>query len=128
MPAAGPVPELAHHRLEGVSLGGELVAHPHPIARLDLTLDETRILELLEPAGEQAVGHPRHSRLELGEVKGPVGERVEDRPRPATPDQLDGTVVVPTHLFWLGRPPGWADAGLRSHLVSSLPIVRAGQT
>src|SRR4051795_11734095 len=88
-----------------VALVGELVAHPDPASRLDLPLDEAGLLELLEAAGEQPVGHAGDGLLELREVKGSVGERVEDRPGPAAADQLHSTVVVPTDLSWLCLPP-----------------------
>src|SRR3954452_15704169 len=128
VPATSPVRELADHRLERVAFGRELIAHAHPVAGLNLTLDEAGLLELLEAAGEEAVGHPGYGLLQLGEVERAVSERVEDRPRPSAADQLHSTVVVPTDLSWLGLSPGLANAGLRSHCLSSLPIVSTGHT
>ena len=60
VPATGPSrANSAHHGLEGVALGGELVAHAHAVAGLHLALDEAGLLEFLEAAGEQAVRHAR---------------------------------------------------------------------
>src|SRR4051812_10442915 len=99
VPVAGPVAQLRHHRLQGVTLVRELVAHAHPAARLDLALDQAGLLELLEAAGEQAIRHAGNGFLQLAEMEWALGERVEDRSRPAAADQLHRTVVMPTDLF-----------------------------
>src|SRR5215207_7822265 len=108
-----------------MALVGELIADPRAGALLDLAPDQAGLLELLEPAGEQTVGHAGHRLLELGEAQRPAGERVEDRAGPAAPDQLHRAVEVGTNLFRLRAPGGGRRrvACLRSHLVSRLPIV-----
>src|SRR5690242_1729883 len=76
VPLPSPVAELAHHRLEGMTLSSELIAHPDAVAGLYLAAHQAGPLELLEATGEEAIRHPGHRVLELREMERAIGEGV----------------------------------------------------
>ena len=71
VPAAGPIAEVLDHGLQGVALVGELVAHPHPVALLDLALDQAGVLELLEAQERSRSDIPGTDSLSSAKCKGP---------------------------------------------------------
>src|SRR4051794_8649486 len=110
-----------------MTLRGELIADPDALAALlYLAPHQPGLLELLQPVGEETIRHSGDGFLQLGEVKGAVGERVEDRARPAASDQLHRAVKVRTDLFGLGRQARPAGATFRAHLDSEVTDRKCG--
>ncbi len=72
-----------------------------------------RPLELAQAAREQAVGEPGDARGELGEVVRALGERPEDRARPAAADQLDRGVEIGADRRRRGRSVRGCAVGAR---------------
>src|SRR5262249_48302809 len=66
----------------------------HRRGRLDLPLDQPLALELAKPLREQPVRETGDGPGQLAEALRALGERAEDRPRPALADQLDRRVEV----------------------------------
>ena len=52
------------------------------------------LLQLAQALGEQPIGEARHGVDDRGEVVRAVGQRPEDRARPAPADQLDRRLKV----------------------------------
>lgn len=73
---------------------------------MDGALDEALGLELAEAAREQPVGEPGNRLSELGEEVGALGEDPDDRPRPASANQLDRGVKVGTDVCGASVPRG----------------------
>jgi hypothetical protein len=84
-PALEPVDDL----FERLPARRQPVADANWHAGLDGSHDELRRLELAQPLRERARRDLRDRALELGEAKRSSEQRPQDRPRPASADELD---------------------------------------
>src|SRR4051812_34695365 len=93
-PAPRPHPQLRHGRLETAAHRRQLVGDLDGRARLDRPLDDAARLQLLHALGQEAVAELRDRGGDLGEAHGAaIQEDLDDRSRPAAPDQLHRLVV-----------------------------------
>src|SRR3954451_6908075 len=93
-PAPRPHPQLRHGRLEPPAHRRQLVGDLDGRAGLDRALDDAARLELLHALGQEAVAELRDRGSDLGEAHGAaIQEDLDDRSRPAAPDQLNRLVI-----------------------------------
>jgi polyisoprenoid-binding protein YceI len=91
-PALGPFADGCERVLEGASLFGQFVFHPHGRFRHDRARDNPFRLELPEAFGQLAVADIGNGGAQLGIAHAAVKQELNHRTRPAAPDQLHGAM------------------------------------